>query len=163
MERNPTKLARFRMTMKIHKTPFKFRPIVCCAGTFMNDWSKWLDYQLQKLKPFIATYLQDSQQFLPKNKPLLLPPNTCLFTADANSMYNNIDIEHAIKVIGWWLDELDATLELPIGYPLYAIKSAMATIMRNNIFEWGDLCFLQLLGTVMGSSAADMWATLYFS
>ena len=28
MEKNPSKLARFRMTMKIHKTPFKFRPIV---------------------------------------------------------------------------------------------------------------------------------------
>ena len=77
-------------------------------------------------------------------------------------MYNNIDTEHAIRVIGWWLDELDATLELPIGHPLDAIKSAMATIMRNNIFEWGDLCFLQLLGTAMGTSVAVMWATLYF-
>jgi hypothetical protein len=121
-----------------------------------------LDYQLQKLKPFIVTYLQDSQQLLNKTKPLLLPPNARLFTADVNSMYNNIDTEHAIKVIGWWLDELDATSELPIGYPLEAIKSAMTTIMRNNIFEWGVLCFLQLLGTAMGTSAAVMWATLYF-
>ena len=39
----------------------------------------------------------------------------------------------------------------------------MITIMTNNIFEWGDLYFLQLLGTAMGTSAAVMWATLYFA
>jgi len=38
----------------------------------------------------------------------------------------------------------------------------MALVMRNNIFEWGDMYFLQLLGTAMGTSAACMWATIYF-
>ena len=33
---NPDKLARFCMTMKVHKTPFKFRPIGACAGTWLN-------------------------------------------------------------------------------------------------------------------------------
>eukprot|EP00985_Skeletonema_marinoi_P025303 scaffold18465_cov175-Skeletonema_marinoi.AAC.2 len=32
----PDKLARFRMSLKAHKVPWKMRPIVCCAGTFMN-------------------------------------------------------------------------------------------------------------------------------
>ena len=77
-------------------------------------------------------------------------------------MYNNIDTTHAVEIISWWLDELDTKSSLPFGYPLEAVKSAMVTIMRNNIFEWGDLCFLQLLGTAMGTSAAVMWATLYF-
>ena len=38
----------------------------------------------------------------------------------------------------------------------------MALVMQNNVFEWGDLYFLQLLGTAMGTSAACMWATIYF-
>ena len=42
------KLARFRQTCKIHKNPWKMSPIICCAGTFMNYWSKWLDFWLQK-------------------------------------------------------------------------------------------------------------------
>ena len=35
--------------------------------------------------------------------------------------------------------------------------------MKNNIFEFGDLHFLQLIGTAMGTSAAVMWATIYFA
>ena len=36
-KRNSDKLAKFRMIMKVHKDPWKMRPIVCCAGTLMND------------------------------------------------------------------------------------------------------------------------------
>jgi len=154
------RIARFRMTMKIHKIPWKMRPIVCCSGTWMNAWSKWLDYWLQKLKCFVPTYTRDSQQLLDELSTLDLPPNATLITADANSMYNNIDTTHAIQVITWWLDELEP--DLPPSFPLEAVKFAMEVIMRNNIFEWGDLHFLQLLGTAMGTSAAVMWATLYY-
>ena len=35
--------------------------------------------------------------------------------------------------------------------------------MENNIFSFGDLYFLQLLGTAMGTSAACMWATIYYA
>ena len=66
----------------------------------MNDWSKWLDCPLQKLKPFVKMHLKDSQQVTDKLKTIPnLPLNAQLFTADANSMYGNIDTEHAIKVI----------------------------------------------------------------
>jgi hypothetical protein len=46
---------------------------------------------------------------------------------------------------------------------LDAVLSDMVIIMKNNIFEWGDLCFLQLLGTAMGTFVAVMWATLYYA
>ncbi|KAL7523901.1 hypothetical protein ACHAWF_000737 [Thalassiosira exigua] len=75
-------------------------------------------------------------------------------------MYTNIDTDHAIYVIGTWLDALGN--QLPSGFPLEAVKEAMELIMKNNIFSWGDLYFLQLLGTAMGTSAACMWATIYF-
>ena len=157
------KLARFRMTAKVHKIPWKLRPIVCCAGTTMNGWSKWLDYWLQKLKASVPSYVKDSQQILDEIAELHLPANALLFTCDANSMYNNIDTDHAIEVISWWLIDMDSRDELPHNFPLEAVLDAMKIIMKNNIFEWGDSCFLQLLGTAMGTSAAVMWATLYYA
>jgi hypothetical protein len=151
------------MTAKVHKTPWAMRPIVCCVGTFMNAWSKWLDYQLQTLKYLVPTYIKDSQHVLDELATLFIPPNARLFTTDANAMYNNIDTDHAIEVITWWFHDLASRNELPSSFPLDAVLEAMTVIMKNNIFEWGDLCFLQLLGTAMGTSAAVMWATIYFA
>ena len=150
------------MSLKAHKTPWKMRPIVCCAGTALNNVSRWLDYWLQQLKPFIPTYLRDSSQLLDLLANLgPLPPGAKVFTADANSMYTNIDTDHAIEVISAWLDSIKANL--PTGFPFEAIKEAMILVMRNNLFEFGDLYFLQLLGTAMGTSAACMWATIYYA
>jgi len=149
------------MSLKAHKTPWKMRPIVCCAGTFINCLSRWLDYWLQKCKPFITTYLKDTGQLLDVLQYIgELPPTAKLFTADATSMYSNIDTNHAIDVIGKWLDSI--VNQLPADFLLKAVKAAMVLVMKNNIFEWGDLYFLQLLGTAMGTSAVCMWATIYF-
>ena len=156
------KVARFRMSLKAHKDPWKMRPIVCCVGTFMNCLSKWLDYHLQKLKPFVPTYIKDSNHLLDMLAEIKdIPPNAKLWTSDANSMYTNIDTKHAIEVIGLWLDGLAD--QLPDDFPLEAVKEAMVLVMENNIFEWGDMYFLQLLGTAMGTSAACMWATIYYA
>ena len=65
----------------------------------MNDWSRWLDYQLHKFKPIIQTYIRDRQQVLDELTPLVLTPRHHIFVDDANSMYNNIDTDHAIMVI----------------------------------------------------------------
>ena len=87
------KVARFRMSLKAHKTPYKMRPIVCCVGAFMNLLSKWLDFWLQKLKPFIPTYIKDSTNLLdlldklgplPPDHPMLVSlqpaPTQCTLT-----------------------------------------------------------------------------------
>jgi len=162
MHKYADNMARFRMSLKAHKTPWKMRPIVCCAGTALNNLSRWLDYWLQKLKPFIPTYIRDSTQLLEQLQQLgPLPPGAKIFTADANSMYTNICTDHAIEMISMWLDTLKS--DLPEGFPLEAVKEAMEIVMRNNLFEWGDMHFLQLLGTAMGTSAACMWATIYFA
>ena len=154
--------ARFRLTIKVHKDPWKTRPVVCCAGTLLNQLSKWLDFWLQKLKPFVPSYLKNSDELIKKLKKLgRCPINARLFTADAQSMYTNIDTPHAILVIGRWLDSLKTKLHPT--YPLDAVKDAMKIVMTNNIFQFGDAYFLQLLGTAMGTSAACMWATIYFS
>ena len=162
LHKHQDNMARFRMSLKAHKTPWKMRPIVCCAGTALNNVSQWLDYWLQQLKPYIPTYIRDSSNLLDLLASLgPLPPGAKVFTADANSMYTNIDTTHAIRVISAWLDDLNNNV--PKGFPLEAVKEAMILVTRSNLFEYGDIFFLQLLGTAMGTSAACMWATIYYA
>ena len=82
---------------------------------------------------------------------------------DATAVYNNIDTDHAITVITWWLKDLHDREFLPEGFSLDVVISAMVTIMKSNIFEFGDLYFLQLLETTMDTSAAVMWDSLYYA
>ena len=87
----------------------------------------------------------------------LLTPDSYLFAADADSMYNNVDTKHAQEVIRIWLDSLN----LPDSFFLEAVKEAIALVMSNNIFEWGDLYFLRLLGMTMGTSGACIWSNIF--
>ena len=159
------KFARFRQTGKMHKLkppPPPMRPIVCCAGTFMNCWSTWLASQLSMLRGQVKSYVKDYQQVLDETRALQIPFGAMLFTGDAVSMFNNIDPNHAIPVISRWMEKLNDEGKLPSGFMLEAVKEAMTLIMRNNFFEFGNLYFLQLVGTAMGTSSANDWATIYY-
>ena len=164
IERYQEKPTRFRLTIKVHKEPWTTRPIVCCAGTMLNSFSRWIDYWLQRLRPLIPTFLKNSEQLIGDLNDLgELPPGALLFKADAQSMYTNIDTEHALLVINQWLDDLSDQLKLPLGFPLLPLKQALEIVMRNNVFEFGDTRYLQLMGTAMGTSSACMYATIYFA
>ena len=92
-----------------------------------------------------------------------LPLHTKAFTTDVHSIYNNIDTDHAITGITWWIEDVDKRGLLPLGLPVEAVLLAVKIIMKNNLFDFEDLFLLQLLTTAMGFSAAVLWAILYFA
>ena len=71
-------------------------------------------------------------------------------------------MEHASTVITCWIKDPKSKGQLHERFPSDAIISAMRILMKNNIFEFGDMFFLQLLGTTLGTSLAVMWATVYY-
>ena len=108
----------------------------------MNYWSMWLDYWFQKLKPSIPSYLKNGDQQLEEVLPLYIPSWAYLVVTDVTAIYNNIDTKHAITVITWRLNDLHDRGLLPEEFPLDAVLSVIVTIMKNNIFEFGDLYYL---------------------
>ncbi|KAL7555243.1 hypothetical protein ACHAWF_018893 [Thalassiosira exigua] len=120
-------------------------PNICYADTLVSYLSLWLNYQFQKLKQFISTYLKYSHDLLRCLKSLL-------FTANTNSIYTNIDTDHSINVTELWLN----SLHLPKDYPLGAVKNAMVIVTKIIFSNGATRNFLQLLGTAMGTSAACM-------
>ena len=151
------------MTIKVHKDPYKFRPIVATCGTVLSALSSWLDYKLQQLKPYISTYIKDSDDFRKQVHELgPLPPNARIITADAKSMYTNIDTDHALEILRSFLEELEAEGKLPLDFDIDMILEAAALVVRWNIFEFGYCYFKQLIGTAMGTAAAVLWAIIYY-
>jgi hypothetical protein len=143
--------------MKIHKTPMATRPIVTIKGSSTSGLGTWLDQQLQPigLQHKLPTYLKSSFALTELLKRLPdLPPDALLFTADAISMYTNIDTYHALAVIRRFLPKTRLNK---------AIMEALDIIMNHIYFEFGDTSWLQHTGHRHGHPPpAPSYASLYF-
>ena len=90
--------SKFYITAKVHKRPWKTRPVLPTCGTFWHGLSRWADVYLQELKQFCPSYLRDSYQLLEELSNIgTLPEGTMMFTMDAVSTYTNIDTNHGLK------------------------------------------------------------------
>ena len=155
----PQNYPQFYLTFKIHKVPLKTRPIVSVSGSVLHGLGVWLDAQLQPLVKKLDSYISSSFQLLTDLLPL--PPfgtNARVFTADAVSMYTNIDTDHATEVIGDFLK----THPFCEGVPWKLIMEALRIIMTMNVFQFSDQFFIQTCGTAMGSPPAPSYANLYY-
>ena len=137
------------LLMKVHKTPLKTRPVVSCSGSLLHPLGVWLDTVLQhiatSLPSFIASWLYDLKEALQEIPGL--PPNAKLFTADAVSMYTNIDTTSALNTINIFLRSSNSYKHLPIDI----ILTGLELLMTNNVFQFGDCFFHQQTGTAMGT------------
>ena len=162
-KRDRGRIAKFYTTVKIHKNPHTLRPIVATCGTVLSNLSKWLDYKLKKLLPFMTTYIKDSNDLRQKLKELgHLPENARLVVADAISMYPSIDTEHALRILRKLLEEWKREGKLPKYFDVEMIIKAARIVMCWNLLEYGDCCFKNKNGTAMGTPAAVLWAIIYF-
>jgi hypothetical protein len=79
---------------KVHKTPMSLRPVVSSTNSLLAVFSIWLDYKTKELLPLVKSYLKNSLTLIQTLRNLNIPENALLFTADAKSMYTNIDTVH---------------------------------------------------------------------
>ena len=153
-----TPFAVFYGTMKVHKTPLKSRPVVSYSGSVGWGLGVWIDNQLQSIARQQQAYFRDSAVLKSMLSTLELPANARLFTADAVSMYTNIPTDKGLHLLSAFLRR-KYEKELPVD----AVMSALKIIMKNNIFQFGDLFFLQRTGTAMGAPPAPPWANLFMA
>ena len=148
----------FYLTMKVHKTPWKTRPIVSCSGSLLHPLGIWVDSQLQLAAVQQRSYFKNSLSLKQHLETLHIPNGARLFIADAVSMYTNIKTSHALHNIRRYL--------LQKRYPgitLQPLMEALILIMKNNIFRFGDTYWHQKSGTAMGTPPAPPYANLYYA
>jgi len=124
--------------------------------------SKYLDYQLQRVVHCCPGRLKDSAGLLNDLKQLLpLPLGTKLATADAVSMYTNMDAQHVISTVNRWLHRHSRAL--PSDLHIELITEAISIVMTQNVFQIDDTYWIQTCRAAMGTSVACVLATMYYS
>jgi hypothetical protein len=156
---------RFRLPLfyglpKVHKTPMTLRPVVSCVKSLMSVFSNWLDYRMKQLLPFVKSYIRNSFDVIQELKGLAIPDNALLFSADATSMYTNIDTDLGIQAIRDFIHLHQVSL--PTDFPSELFLQILEIVMKNNIFSFENTTWLQLSGTAMGTPAACAYATISF-
>ena len=154
--------AHFYLTAKIHKTPWKTRPIISVSGSILHALGRYVDAELQTVVQRLPYVVRSSADYVKELKKLgKVSHDSKTFTMDAQAMYTNINTEHALQVIEEFLytsplmDNLDVNKE--------AILDGLRILMHHNVFRLEDTFFVQMDGTAMGTPPACMYATLYFA
>ncbi|KAL7548610.1 hypothetical protein ACHAWF_011884 [Thalassiosira exigua] len=154
--------SKFYLTAKVHKTPWKTRPVVATCGTIFHGIGVWADYHLQRLNPLVPSHVKNGFALKEILEALVqLPEGTRMFTMDATAMYTNIETDHGLEMIEKFFELFED--QLPDGFPKELILLALRLIMKNNVFELGTSYFKQLNGTAMGTPPACMYATIYYA
>jgi hypothetical protein len=145
---------------KVHKTPMSLHPVISCSNSLLSVFSIWLDHKAKELLPLIQSYLKNSTALIQSLKNIHIPDNALLFTADAKSMYTNIDITTGLTSISNFFHTNERNL--PTNFPSALFQQILEIVMKNNIFSFADSYWLQLCGTATGTPVACAYATLTF-
>jgi hypothetical protein len=89
-----------------------------------------------------------------------MPKNALLFSADAKSMYTNIDTNLGISTIRDFLESNSD--RIPRNFPINMFLNILETVMKNNIFSFASTFWQQLSGTAMGTPIACNYATITY-
>jgi hypothetical protein len=136
------KIPYFYLLPKVHKTPLKTRPVVSTVSSILGTLSVWVDYQLEKIIHLCPAYTMDSWQILREIKELgIVSANALIYTADATSMYTNINTKHALSCIFKWF--LLHNKDMPEDFPTAHVLVALQLIMTENVFQFGNKFFIQ--------------------
>ena len=157
------RVSHFYILAKIHKKPWKPRPINSYSGSTLYGLGKVLDKLLQPIAKRLPYYLKDS--FTLRDQVLeepFDPSRDRWFVADAKAMYDNIDTAHALEQFREFFNTSEYVLPSERAMTDCIIK-ALDILMNNNIIQFDDLLFRQKNETAMDAPPAPPYATIYFA
>lgn len=150
----------FYILPKIHKTPISTRPVCSDCGSLPHPLGQWVDEFLQPIAQSLPTAIKNSYSLRKELNALSIPPNASLFTCDAVSMYTNIDTTECLRRLEEWFRR-PAQAHWFSQVSVRCLMEAIALVLRNNRFRFGDLYVLQLVGIAMGMSPAPTLANVF--
>ena len=93
----------FYAMMKIHKDTLVIRSITACSGSILYRLRIFIDMYFQDMALTSDSYIKNSKSFKDRILQESEHRRAKKFTADARSMYINIDTQASIRGIGYFL------------------------------------------------------------
>ncbi len=157
LKSNNSKLGKFKMMPKLHKSKFGIRPIVASINHPTSLLCFVIDFILQIFVINTETYLKDSQNLIQFCEYIVLDDEIELSSCDFDSLYTNIESEDAIHKITDFLSRFFKNPHINnIG-----INTFLKLIFYNNVFEFENKYYIQIKGLAMGCKCGPSVANLY--
>ena len=114
------------------------------------------------LQPFVITsdsYIKDSQNLIQKLENKTFPENIKICSLDFESLYSNIDLKDALKIISEFMqDKLSNNHITSLGF-----HNILKLLFDNNVFSYNKKYYKQIKGIAMGSKCGPSIANIYLS
>ncbi len=159
----------FRILPKLHKNKFSTRPIINCIKHPTSNLSLFIDAILQPWVQNSDTFIKDSQHLIQQLEKLKVDNDSKLCSFDFESLYSNIDLEHALFVItDFMTNKINSE-----HFNLIGFHHILKLVFNNNIFIFNPnnktnnknslKYFKQIKGVAMGSKCGPTIANIYLN
>lgn len=152
-------LGSFRILFKIHKKTFGLRPIINCRNHPLEAIALLLDFILQIFVKESDSYIQDSQNLIQLTKDCTFPSDLKISSSDFESLFTNIDLDHALVIITSFIADNFKCEEIST----LAFNKLLKCVFDNNFFIYGNVFRRQRRGVAMGLKCAPAIANMYLS
>ena len=86
---------------------------------------------MKELLPLIQSYTKNSFEVIKDLKNLTIPENALLFSADAKSVYTNIDTTTGLLTFKHFFEAKSSSISP--NFPVNLFRQILEIVMRNNI------------------------------
>ena len=146
---------------KIHKPDIPLRPIVACIGSPTYNLSKFISSVISPLSGQGDSFVKDSKHFVDEIKDFRLSPDEILVSFDVKSLFTNIPIDEAVRVIFEKMNENEELVSDRTSLTTDRIADLLELCLRSTYFMYQGEFFEQQDGVAMGSPVSATVANLY--
>lgn len=145
---------------KIHKTlkDPPGRPIVAGRGSVSEPLSQYLDWFLRPLLKSVPSFLLDTTTCLRNLERVTVRPGLSLATIDVVSLYTRILHKDGIEAVRTFLERSNKGQKCTTF-----ICEALDFVLKHNAFQFGDIWYVQQVGSAMGTPVAPTLANLFLA
>lgn len=157
---SPKELPQFHMIPKVHKNPWKLRPIVPMHKYATTRLAMVVQHYLHPLLNKFPWICESSQRFVHdllvfnRDKGVYMPR---MFTGDVVSMYTNIKTDLLIAALRGWMREQSGFSKDLIAWLCESVRFLNEAVF----FQFGSQRFWQQEGVAMGLACAPTLANLF--